>query len=315
MTMNPATAGGPYRVPHEGKSIRSLTMAIAMHAGLLFFLWIGVRWQNTEPVAVEAEVWDMTAQQAAPPLEAETPPEPTPDEPDLAPPPETAPPPPVAAPPAPDPEIALEKRRAEERAERRAEEKRQAKLREEEEEREEKARKLAEKKLAEKKAKELAEKKARDEEKEAKRVADEKTRDEKKQAEKLAKAKADAEQKKLDKLREAEMKRMAGVLGATGVGARSAAPKIDAGYQAAIRAKVQGFVSYSGAKQDVEAIFRVTQLPTGEIMSVRKIKASGNPAYDSAVENAITRASPLPKKKDGTVDRELELVFNLKDLH
>ncbi|WP_371867920.1 cell envelope integrity protein TolA [Pseudoduganella rivuli] len=308
--MKPATAGGPYRVPKDEHGIRSLAMAAAMHAGLLLFLWIGVHWQNNEPVAVEAEVWDMAIQQAAPPP---PPPEPEP-EPEPAPQPQVAPPPrpapPVEAPPpAKEPDIALEKRKAKEKAEkeRREEEKRLAKLKQEEDERKEleKAKKLAEKKAEEKKLEE-------------KKLAEEKAREEKKQAEKLAKAKAEAEQKKADKRREAEMKRLAGVLDATGVtgtAAKSTAPRIDAGYQAAIRAKVQSNVSYSGAKQDVEAVFRVAQLPTGEIVSVRKVKSSGNPAYDSAVENAINKSSPLPKKKDGTVDRDLELVFNLKDLH
>ncbi|MRV72345.1 cell envelope integrity protein TolA [Duganella sp. FT92W] len=308
--VKPATAGGPYRVPKDEHGIRSLAMAAAMHAGLLLFLWIGVHWQNNEPVAVEAEVWDMAIQQAAPPP---PPPEPEP-EPEPAPQPQVAPPPrpapPVEAPPpAKEPDIALEKRKAKEKAEkeRREEEKRLAKLKQEEDERKEleKAKKLAEKKAEEKKLEE-------------KKLAEEKAREEKKQAEKLAKAKAEAEQKKADKRREAEMKRLAGVLDATGVtgtAAKSTAPRIDAGYQAAIRAKVQSNVSYSGAKQDVEAVFRVAQLPTGEIVSVRKVKSSGNPAYDSAVENAINKSSPLPKKKDGTVDRDLELVFNLKDLH
>jgi colicin import membrane protein len=285
-------------------------MAAAMHAGLLLFLWIGVAWQNNEPVAVEAEVWDMTVQQAAPPP---PPPEPEPEpEParEVAPPPPRPAPPVEAPPPVKEPDIALEKRKAKEKAEkeRREEEKRLAKVKQEEEERKE----LEKKKLAEKKA---AEEKKKLEEK---KLAEDKAKEEKKQAEKLAKAKAEAEQKKLDKQREAEMRRMAGVLGATGVtgtAAKSTAPRMDAGYQAAIRAKVQSNISYSGPKQDVEAVFRVAQLPTGEIISVRKVKSSGNPAYDAAVENAINKSSPLPKKKDGSVDRDLELVFNLKDLH
>lgn len=322
-------ASGPYRVPKDEHGFRSLIMAAAMHAGLLLFLWVGVHWQNNEPVAVEAEVWDMSVQQAAPPP---PPPEPEPEpEPAPAPKPVEAPPPPrpappvEAPPPAKEPDIALEKRKAKERAEkeRKEEEKRLAKLKQEEEERKElEKQKLAEKKAAEEKKKleekKLEEKKLEEKKLEEKKLAEEKAREEKKQAEKLAKAKAEAEQKKLDKQRDAEMRRMAGVLGATGVtgtAAKSTAPRMDAGYQAAIRAKVQSNVSYSGAKQDVEAVFRVTQLPTGEIISVRKVKSSGNPAYDAAVENAINKSSPLPKKKDGTVDRDLELVFNLKDLH
>ncbi|WP_093557420.1 cell envelope integrity protein TolA [Pseudoduganella namucuonensis] len=311
--MKSGTAGGPYKVPKDENGLRSLGMAAAMHAGLLLFLWIGVSWQNNEPVAVEAEVWDMSVQQAAPaakPPEPEPEPEPRPEPTPAPPPPRPVAPPVEAPPPAKDPDIALAKRKAKEKAEKEkvAEEKRLAKLKQEQEE-EDKARKLAEKK-----AKELEQKKL-----DEKKLAEEKSREEKKQAEKLAKAKAEAEQKKLDKQREAEMKRMANVLGtgtagATGTAAKSTGPRTDAGYQAAIRAKVQGNISYSGSKQDVEAVFRVTQLPTGEIISVRKVKSSGNSTYDTAVENAINRSSPLPKKKDGSVDRELELVFNLKDM-
>ena len=70
--------GTPYRVPRESSRWPSLGLALAMHLGLLFFLWVGVHWQNTEPVAVEAEVWDLKVQTAAPPPEVATEPEPTP---------------------------------------------------------------------------------------------------------------------------------------------------------------------------------------------------------------------------------------------
>jgi colicin import membrane protein len=86
---------------------------------------------------------------------------------------------------------------------------------------------------------------------------------------------------------------------------------------AAITAKIKSNISYAGS-QDVpgnpRAEFKISQLPTGEIISVRKIKSSGIPAYDAAVENAISKSSPLPKKKDGTVERDINATFNLKDL-
>ena len=52
----------------------------------------------------------------------------------------------------------------------------------------------------------------------------------------------------------------------------------------------------------------VVPVPTAPVM--RLISA----AYDSAVENDINKSSPLPKKKDGTVEREIELIFEMKDL-
>ena len=56
--MKPATTGGaPYKVPREHDGWRSLTLAAAMHALLVLFLWFGVHWQSNKPIAVEAEVW------------------------------------------------------------------------------------------------------------------------------------------------------------------------------------------------------------------------------------------------------------------
>jgi colicin import membrane protein len=313
MTMKTAAAfGAPYRVPKDEKNWRSMGLAVAMHALLLLFLWVGVRWQNNEPVAVEAEVWDMTTQSAAPPP---PPPEPQPEpqpEPTPAPPPKPVAAPVEAPPPAKEPDIALEKRKAKEKAEkeRQAEEKK-AKLKQEEED----------KKLADKKAKEVEQKKLEEKKAAEEKAKEDQAKEEKKQAEKAkaeAKAKADAEQKKLDKQREAEMRRITGAAGtgSTGTAAKATAPRLDSGYVAAITAKIKSNIAYTGGDTagNPRAEFKIEQLPTGEIISVRKIKSSGIPAYDLAVENAIAKSSPLPKKKDGTVEREVFAGFNMKDL-
>jgi colicin import membrane protein len=315
MTMKHATAGGPYRVPKSDDRWRSAGLAAAVHAGLLFFLWVGVHWQNTEPVAVEAEVWDMTVQSAAPPAPTPPPrePQPEPEPAPVKPPPQAKAPPVEAPPPAVDPDIALQKRKAKEKAEKErvAEEKREAKQKQQEEE--DKAKKLADKKAKELEQKKLDEKKLAEE-----KAKEEQAKDEKKQAEKLAKAKAEAEQKKLDKQRAAEMARITGAAGAgtAGTAAKATAPRLDSGYVAAITAKIKSNIAYSGGDVtgNPRAEFKIEQLPTGEIISVRKIKSSGIPAYDLAVENAIAKSSPLPKKKDGTVDREIAAGFNMKDL-
>ena len=60
--------------------------------------------------------------------------------------------------------------------------------------------------------------------------------------------------------------------------------------------------------------FKIEQLPTGEIISVRKTKSSGIPAFDDAVERGINNSSPLPKKKDGTVERSIEVSILMKEL-
>jgi len=218
--MKPATAGGPYKVPRQNEGWRSIALAAAMHAVLLLFLWVGVSWQNNEPTTVQAEIWDMKVQEAAPaPPQVKPEPEPEPEPTPVV---KAAPPKPVEAPPTPkEPDIALERLKAKKKLE-------QEKL---EAAKEAKLKKEAEEKQAKLDAKKLADKKE----------AEQKLKDEKDQAE--------------------------------------------------------------------------TQLPTGEIIGVRKMKSSGSAAYDSAIENAIAKSSPLPKKKDGTVEREFVADFNMKDMH
>jgi len=311
--------GAPYHVPPEPNRWPAIGLAVGVHAMLLAFLWIGVSWQNNAPVAVEAEIWDVTTQTAAPPPAPAPAPEPEPEP--ETPPPQPAPkavePPPVVEKPQPkQPDIALE------REKKRKEELKRKQLEEE--------RELAEQKRAEeKKAKALAEKKERElEEKKAKadaekKEAEQKKKDEaekKKKEEAEKKKKAAAEQRKLEAARAEEMRRITGAAGnptSTGSAEKSTAPRIDKGYTAAITAKVKGNTSYAGSLDEPgnpTATFRVEQLPTGEIISVRKIKSSGVPSFDDAVEKGITKSSPLPKKKDGTVERSLVIEFHMKDL-
>ena len=302
--MKTATAGGPYKVPRQHNSVRSLVLAAAMHAVLLLFLWVGVSWQNNEPVEVQAEIWDMKVQEAAP---APPPPEPAPEpEPEPEPVVKAPPPPPVEAPPTPkEPDIALERLKLKKKLEeeKKLEETKLAKLKKEADEKQAKidAKKLAEKKEAEDKLKE--EKLAA--EKDKKKAA----------AEKLAKDKADKASK--DKAFAAEMSRITGAAakGSTGTAAQSTGGRVDGGYQSAIRAKIKSNLVYGAVDDTLSATYQITQLPSGEIIGVRKVKGSGSPAYDNAIENAIAKSSPLPKKKDGTVEREITADFNMKDMH
>ncbi|MDB5753810.1 MAG: protein TolA, partial [Massilia sp.] len=90
------------------------------------------------------------------------------------------------------------------------------------------------------------------------------------------------------------------------------------GYLASITSKIKSTTSYAG-NTDVSGnptvVFKVEQLPTGEVISVRLVKSSGVLTFDDAVEKGINKASPLPKKKNGTVERTLEIVFKMKDLN
>ncbi|HEX5342112.1 MAG TPA: cell envelope integrity protein TolA [Duganella sp.] len=304
--MKPATAGGPYKVPRQHDNWRSITLAVAMHAVLLMFLWIGVSWQNNDPVEVQAEIWDMKVQEAAPTPTPEPAPEPEP-EPEVV---KTPPPAPVEAPPVPkeDPEIALQRLKKKKLEEEKAEKLEQARLKKE-----------ADEKLAKLEAKKKADQKAKEEKEKAEQEAKDKAQAEKDKkkaaAEKLAKEKAEKAAK--DKAFAAEMSRITGAAakGSTGTAAQSTGGRTDGGYAAAIKAKIKSNLVYGSDDDSLSATYVITQLPTGEVIGVRKVKGSGSTAYDNAIENAIAKSSPLPKKKDGTVERELELVFKLKEMH
>jgi colicin import membrane protein len=296
--------GSHYRVPPEPNRWPAIGLAVGVHAVLLAFLVIGINWTNNQPIAVEAEVWDTSVQQAAPPA-----PQPPQAEPEPAP--ETPPPTPRVAEPPKQPDIALER-----------EKKRKDELKRKEEERVEHERELAQQKREqEKKDKALAEKKKLEDEKKAQELAKKEEADKKKkekaEKEKLAKAEA----AKMQKMRDEELKRITSGAGnptSSGSAEKSTAPRIDKGYIASIAAKIKGNTTYPGSTDvpgNPEVVFQVEQLPTGEILSVRKTKSSGIPAFDDAVERGINKSSPLPKKKDGTVERSLPVSFKLKDLN
>jgi colicin import membrane protein len=79
----------------------------------------------------------------------------------------------------------------------------------------------------------------------------------------------------------------------------------------AIRGKIRGnIVVPPEVRGNPEAIFDVTQLPTGEIIAARLQQTSGIPALDLAIERAILKSSPLPKpEKAELFSRTLELKF------
>jgi colicin import membrane protein len=87
------------------------------------------------------------------------------------------------------------------------------------------------------------------------------------------------------------------------------------GYGDKIKAKVRGnIVMPLDIAGNPEAIFVVIQLPTGDVLSTKLRKSSGNQAYDTAVERAILKSSPLPKPDKGELfERELILKFHPHD--
>ena len=82
-------------------------------------------------------------------------------------------------------------------------------------------------------------------------------------------------------------------------------------YAAKIRGKVKGnIVLPPNIQGNPEAIFELDQLPSGEVLSVKLKRSSGNPGLDQAIERAILKSSPLPKPDDPALfQRTLEIKY------
>jgi len=84
-----------------------------------------------------------------------------------------------------------------------------------------------------------------------------------------------------------------------------------ADYAAKIRGKVRGNIVLPPSIQgNPEAVFVVSQLPSGEVLDIKLKRSSGNPALDTAIERAILKSSPLPKPDDPSLfQRTLEIKY------
>ena len=97
--------------------------------------------------------------------------------------------------------------------------------------------------------------------------------------------------------------------------AATARNKAIADYLSRIRGKIRGnIVVPPEVKGNPEAVFDVTQLPSGEIVTVRLKRSSGHGALDAAIERAILKSNPLPKPEPADLfSRSLELRFRPLD--
>lgn len=93
--------------------------------------------------------------------------------------------------------------------------------------------------------------------------------------------------------------------------AASARSKAVADYLSRIRGKIRGnIVLPPEVRGNPEAVFDVIQLPSGEIVTVKLKRSSGNVSLDAAIERAILKSSPLPKPEQADLfSRSLELKF------
>ena len=97
--------------------------------------------------------------------------------------------------------------------------------------------------------------------------------------------------------------------------AASARNKAMTDYLGRIRGKIRGnIVVPPEVKGNPEAVFDVTQLPSGEIVTVRLKRSSGHATLDAAIERAILKSNPLPKPEPADLfSRSLELRFKPLD--
>jgi colicin import membrane protein len=98
--------------------------------------------------------------------------------------------------------------------------------------------------------------------------------------------------------------------GAATAGASSTVRGADASYAAQVIGCIRPHIAFAvpeGTSASVYADFRVELLPDGSVASVRLVRPSGLSNYDAAAERAIRRCDPFPRKRDGTIDRTIDV--------
>ena len=86
----------------------------------------------------------------------------------------------------------------------------------------------------------------------------------------------------------------------------------DSGYSALVIGCIRPHIAYAvpdGTSPNVFAEFLVELLPDGAVAAVRLVRPSGLASYDAAAERAIRRCDPFPRKRDGSLDRQLTVVM------
>ena len=250
-------------------------LAVLVHVLFIGLLVFGVNWQNKQPAAVTAELWSSLPPAPKVSSQPVARPEQKPVEPAL---PEVEPKPPVVPkaetkPPVVKPDIQLK----EKQLKRQKEEKQQQ------------------------------EKKQQQEEKQRKQDK-EKLEKEKQEKEKLQKQQLQAQQ-----IKQAEQQRLQKEQAAAYQAAQAGVQSKVNEFKERIQSKIKRFVILPADMQgNPQAEFDVVLLPSGDVLSVKLTRGSGNAAYDSAVERAIYKAQPLPLPPEPALFsafRELHLKF------
>lgn len=261
---------------------RAWLLALLAHGLLVVALTWGVGWRHeAEPVLAEAELWAAVPQTAAPRAQEAPPPPPTPPPPTPA-----APTPPPARPapvqPAAQPDIATQRAQ-----------------RERERERVQQAEQRAQQQRAQQ---------------EAERQRQQRNQ----QTQQAQRAQQQAEARRQEQMREENLRRIAGLAGAsggtsaTGNAQQSSGPS--ASYAGRVVARIKPNIVFT---EDITgnplAEVEVRSASDGTILSRRILRSSGNPAWDDAVLRAIDRTGVLPRDTDGRVPSPMVIGFRPRD--
>jgi len=287
-----SAATPPGRVP-------AAVLAILVHVLFFALLVYGIQWKTHAPEPVMVELWQPPEAAPSQPVAVQKPqvekiskPEPTVPDPDIA--------------------LAEKKRKLAEQKARVAEQLAQQQAQQKLVELKEAALKLAEQKLKRQEQQKLAEQKLEQQQKAAQqKVEQQKIEQQKKQAA-LRQMIAQQSQNEL----KAESARVLSSSRQAALASKQAAGQstMRAEYQEKIKAKIRSkIILPEGLQGNPQARFAVSVLPTGDVVQVKLLRPSGQPAYDSAVERAILKASPLPMPPDSALVsefRDLDLKFS-----
>lgn len=282
-------------LPEEKPSVKALVLSAAVHLLLIGALFLGVQWKSQAPSSVAVEVW-RSAPSPGPVAKPEPAPEPPPPPPPpkAEPKPEPKPAPKVEPTPPAKPDIAIKDDKKKQKEEPKKPEPKKEEPKKPEPRKEE-PKKPEPKKEEPKKP-----------EPEHRPSFDDELKRELKQTQQQARSQQIAQDHRAGV--DAELKQLGQARGEQAALARNRGL---ADYAAKIRGKIKGnIVLPSSIKGNPEAVFKVTQLPSGEIIEVKIGKSSGNKLLDDAIERAINKSSPLPlPDQPGLFSRELEVKY------
>lgn len=157
----------------------------------------------------------------------------------------------------------------------------------------------------------LAREKERERQEREKKLAEE---NKKKELEAKRKEEAEAKQR-----RDENLKRMAGLAGATGAptatgNAQKSAGGISSSYAGRIRARIKPNIVFSEElATNPSAEVEVRTSPDGTIVGRKLVKSSGISSWDEAVLKAIDKTDTLPRNEEGVVPSPMIIIFRPKD--